>query len=607
MVLQLLSHSKKNAKGKIYTYYSLAEPYWDGKKNKKRDLGYIGTLTPLQVQQIRNTLKVTQSLDTFTATFDDLIFEDHWRYLDLAFLNHLWDQEWKGLSSIFPTPEETSNTRKKDISTADVAKLLTFYRCLDPGSYLSSVEWFETTACNLILDIDPIHFNESRIYRELTVIEQQKEKIEQWLYQTLKKRNEKSMRIIFYDLTDSYFEGRKCPTAKPGRTKANGFREKRIILSLLVNSEGYPFSWKILEDYTADVSTLMKNTDSWQKQFNFSKIIIVFDRGMVSDENLQNLENNESYLYITAVDKNQIAGVERVKLERFKEFTNTTTEKEILSKGLKKYDETTFYEDLGADSSSRRHILVFNPDLLKDQRKTREELIEKAMTELEEEKKSLLNAKKSRNVKPTEQRIEEILRKLGVHSNINYRLESVNLSGKNDSWISSFNLTYERNVETIKKAMLTDGIWMLVTNIIETIEPEEYRLGPEELIRAYRDKNMIEEAFRDIKSFIKFQPTFVYTDDHVRAHYTICILSYLLDITVTNKLRQRPIEGIGSVEKVHKILRRCEIGKLGMKGTEYSGLKLMPLTDEQSSILKLFDSNYLARIDYLKSIGVKGL
>jgi hypothetical protein len=68
MVIQLLSHSKKNAKGKTYTYYSLAEPYWDGKKNKKRNLGYIGTLTPLQVQQIRNTLRVTQSSDTFTAT-----------------------------------------------------------------------------------------------------------------------------------------------------------------------------------------------------------------------------------------------------------------------------------------------------------------------------------------------------------------------------------------------------------------------------------------------------------------------------------------------------------------------------------------------------------
>jgi transposase len=453
--------------------------------------------------------------------------------------------------------------------------------------------------------MDPLHINESRFYRELTTIEKQKEKIEQWLYQTLKNRNDKSMRIVFYDLSDSYFEGRKCPIAKPGRTKANGFREKRIVLSLLVNSEGYPFSWKILEDYTADVSTLTKNTDLWKQQFNFSKIILVFDRGMVSDENLLNLENKHSYLYITALDKPQIAGVEMINLVRFKDFTNEITEKEILSKGLTKYDEVTFYEDMGIDSSDRRHILIFNSDLLKDQRKTREKLIDIAIKELEEEKKSLLDAKKSRNLKPTEHRISEILRKRGVQSFIDPKYESINIYGESGLSISSFNLTYERNVEAIKKAMLLDGIWMLVTNITQTLESEEDRLKPEELISAYRDKNRIEEAFRDVKSFIKFQPTFVYTDDHVRAHYTICILSYLLDVTVTNRLRQKPIEGIGSVDKVHKILRGCEVGKLRMKGDDCGGLKLMPLTDGQKSVLKLFDCDYLMRRDFLKSIGVK--
>lgn len=605
MVMQLLSHSKKNAKGKTYTYYSIAEPYWEDNKNKKRNLFYLGSLTPPQAQQIRNILKVTQSEDTFTATFEDLLFENHYRYLDIAFLNHLWDQEWKGLSSIFPSPEETSNTRQKEISTADIAKLFTFYRCLDPGSYLSAVEWFETTTCNLLLDMEPGQINESRFYRELTEIEKQKEKIEQWLYQTLKNRNEKSMRIVFYDLSDSYFEGRKCPIAKPGRTKANGFREKRIVLSLLVNSEGYPFSWKILEDYTADVSTLTKNTDLWQKQFNFSKIILVFDRGMVSDENLLNLENKQSYLYITALDKPQIAGVEKINLKRFKDFTNEITEKEILSKGLTKYDDVTFYEDMGVDSTPRRHILIFNSDLLKDQRKTREKLIDIAIKELEEEKASLLDAKKSRNLKPTEYKISEILRKRGVQSFIDTKLESNNLSGKTGSSISSFNLTYEINVEAIKKAMLLDGIWMLITNITETLESEEDRLKPEELINAYRDKNRIEEAFRNVKSFIKFQPTFVYTDDHVRAHYTICILSYLLDVTITNRLRQKPIEEIGSVEKVHRILRRCEVGKLSVKGSDRTGLKLMPITDEQKSVLRLFDCNYIVKGEFLKSLGIK--
>src|SRR5659263_495265 len=259
------------------------------------------------------------------------------------------------------------NAKGKTYTYYNIAKLLTFYRCLDPGSYLSAVEWFETTTCNLLLDMEPRQVNESRFYRELTAIENQKEKIEQWLYQTLKNRNEKSMRIVF---------------------------------SLLVNSEGYPFSWKILEDYTADVSTLTKNTDLWQKQFNFSKIILVFDRGMVSDENLLNLENKQSYLYITALDKPQIAGVEKINLKRFKYFTNEITEKEILLKGLTKYDDVTFYEDMGVDSTSRRHILIFNSDLLKDQRKTREKLIDIAIKELEEEKTALLDAKKAEILNP---------------------------------------------------------------------------------------------------------------------------------------------------------------------------------------------------------------
>ncbi|MEA1997909.1 MAG: hypothetical protein U9N61_01095, partial [Euryarchaeota archaeon] len=358
--MHLSSHTRKK-NGKTYKYYSIAESYWEDGKNKKRILKYLGALPPLQAQQVRNALKATQSVDTFVATFGDLLFVDHWRYLDVAFLNHLWDKEWR-LSDIFPLPRDSSKTRKKDVPTADVAKILTFCRCLDPGSYLSAVEWFGTTACNHIVGVDGAHFNESRVYRELTVIEQQKERIESWLYQTLIKRDKESMRIIFYDLSDSYFEGKKCALAKPGRTKANGFRDKRIVLSILVNSEGYPFSWEILEDYTSDVGTLKGNSDRWKQKFDFSGLIMVFDRGMVSDENLRHLEGG-GYLYITAMDKDQIAGVDGSDLERFKDFTDGTTEKEMLSKGFSRYDDVTYYCDLGVANNGRRHVLLFNRDL----------------------------------------------------------------------------------------------------------------------------------------------------------------------------------------------------------------------------------------------------
>lgn len=454
-----------------------------------------------------------------------------------------------------------SKTRRKEISTADVAKILAIYRCLDPGSYLSAVEWLETTACDSIIGIDKEHFNESRIYRELTAIEQQKEAIEQCLYQKLM-----------------------------DRTKAHGFKEKWIILSLLVNSEGYPFSWDILEDYTSDVRTLKGNANTWKQRFKFPRLVMVFDRGMVSDENLRNLEESDNYLYITALDKDQLAGIDGVNLQRFESFSEGTTKDEIVSKGLFRYDDSTYYEDLGVDNRDRRHVLVFNLDLLRAQRKTREKLIEMVFEELKKEKEELLNAKKSRRLKTTERRIDEKLEKLKMRSFVGYSLENVNLNG-----VSSFDLKYWRKTNDIEKARLRDGIWMIVTNISDTVEPKEYRLGPEELISAYLGKNQIEEAFKEVKSFLKFQPTFVHTDEHVRAHYTICILSYLLNMTIANKLKERPINEVGSVRRVYKTLRRCELGRVSVNGINRSGLRLMPLTADQKSILELFNCSCLAQ------------
>jgi len=163
-------------------------------------------------------------------------------------------------------------------------------------------------------------------------------------------------------------------------------KDRRIILSLLVNYEGYPFSWDILEDYTSDVRTLKENADRWAERFEFPKLIMVFDRGMVSDDNLQHLEKDGDYLYVTALDKDQLAGVEGANLERFEAITEETAIDKIISAGFSRYDDSTYYEDLGVDRDGRRHVLVFNLDLLKAQQKTREDLIEIALKEICKEK-----------------------------------------------------------------------------------------------------------------------------------------------------------------------------------------------------------------------------
>ncbi|MEA1999640.1 MAG: IS1634 family transposase [Euryarchaeota archaeon] len=580
-----------------HDYYSLVEPYRENGKNRHRVIEYLSGLTPVEVQQIRRGLAVMKGLDIETAKVEDMIFESHWRYLDVAFLNFIWKQ-WK-LSKIFPRSDG------KDVQTSEIVEILTLYRCLDPGSYLSAVDWFSKTALDRIIHIDGQHINKSRIFRELDLIGDKKEDIERYLYKTLKKQDGDSMHIVFYDLTDSYFEGRKCEIASAGRTKSNGFRKKRVVLSLLVNSAGYPFAWDILEDYTADVETIKGLSVQWKTEFNFedNEILLVFDRGMVSDENLKHLEL-EKYKYITALDKNQIPNTQNVNIERFESINEENTIEQILKMGFRKYDDTTYYEDLGT-ADGRHYVLVFNPGLHIDQRKSRKELIQRAKDYLDEENKALSGAKKSRNRDKTRGKIDKQLKVMKAMNFVDYDLKPLVIQTEGKK-INSFRIVpkeTDETMEAIKKAGRTDGLWTIVTNT-SSKEGDKNRFAEDDLIRAYRDKNQIEQAFKDVKSFIKIQPFNVWTPKHVRAHYTICVLSYLLDITIANRLKEADIS-VKSPQKVYEVFKDGIIGKITIKSTGDEFLKLRSTQSQQKSILKLFQSENVVRKGYLKSIGIK--
>jgi len=510
-----------------HNYYSLVEPYRENGKNRHRVIKYLSGLTQDEAQQVRRGLAVMKGLEIKTIKVEDLIFENHWRYLDVAFLDVIWKQ-WK-LSKIFP------QSAGKDVQTSEIAKILTLYRCLDPGSYLSVVDWLNKTALDRILHINCQHIDKSRIFRELDLIEDKKEDIERYLYRALKKRGEDGMHIVFYDLTDSYFEGRKCELASAGRTKSNGFRKKRVVLSLLVNSRGYPFAWDILEDYTADVETIKNLSIQWKTEFRFgdNEIVLVFDRGMVSDENLKHLEL-EKYKYITALDKNQIPNMQNVNIERFESINEENMTEQIIKMGFKKYDDSTYYETVGT-VDGRRYVMIFNPEMLKDQRKSRKELIQRAKDYLDKENEALSGAKKSRNSDKTRDRIDKQLKVAKAMNFVDYDLKPLVIK-EDGKEINSFRIVpkeTDENREAIKKKERTDGLWTIVTNT-PSKGGDKNGFTEDDLIRAYRDKNQIEQAFKDVKSFIKIQPFNVWTPKHVRAHYTICVLSYLLETLSKN-------------------------------------------------------------------------
>jgi len=169
-----------------------------------------------------------------------------------------------------------------------------------------------------------------------------------------------------------------------------------------------------------------------------------------------------------------------------------------------KYDDQTYYQNLGI-VDGRRYVLIFNPDMYVDENNSREKLIIRAKAYLEEESKALSKAEKSRNKSTTRNRIDKELKTMKVDKFIEYDLESLVINNK-EKEVNSFRIIpkeTDATKEAIKQAKRTDGLWVIVTNN-SGLEKEGKKLTEEDLISAYRDKNQIEQAFRDVKSFIKY-------------------------------------------------------------------------------------------------------
>jgi len=82
-----------------------------------------------------------------------------------------------------------------------------------------------------------------------------------------------------------------------------------------------------------------------------------------------------------------------------------------------------------------------------------------------------------------------------------------------------------------------------------------------------------------------------------------------LNVTVTNNLRKHGIEGITSVHKAYKELKRYEIGGIEVKGTKHAGKKIMDpthISDNLIDLLELFKCEHLITDKYLKSIKIIG-
>ena len=137
-----------------------------------------------------------------------------------------------------------------------------------------------------------------RLYRALDRIVEHKEALEEHLALRWKDLFGASFDVLLYDLTSTYFEGEAQEVDKARRGYSRDHRPdcKQIIIALVVTPEGFPLSYEVFAGNRADVTTLEEMLEAVERKYGRARRVWVFDRGIVSEENLQRLRRRGSQL-----------------------------------------------------------------------------------------------------------------------------------------------------------------------------------------------------------------------------------------------------------------------------------------------------------------------
>jgi transposase len=290
------------------------------------------------------------------------------------------------------------------------------------------------------------------------------------------------------------------------------------------------------------VVDLGSNVEACRGRFGLKNVTLVFDRGIVSDENLDEIDE-QGLKYVSALDKDQIAGIGAIDWDVLTGISWDNFKERLHAWDC--YDESLYFEDLGL-YEGRRYILGFNPQRCRDERMSRQEKMAAFDAFLLAKNRDLSEAVRSRKFEKTKQAVIHELKRLKIkkyfHDPVLTEIirERTNKQGKVIS-IQSFQASIQKKSDQIALAERLDGLCVFVSNHIDAHD-KTFVFSGQQIICAYRDKTKIEDAFKHIKFFLKIRPFYVYREAHVRAVYSICVLAYFLNKNLAE--RRKKIDGV---------------------------------------------------------------
>ena len=532
--IYLYHQPRKTKKEGTVSYYSLAVCYKENGKNMKKVLQYLGRLSDSEADNYRTLLHIVNNSKSPSQLVDlqDIILEEEKNYFDSLIVSELWKQI--GLDKVFSSQKKGNQS----LTTEQVVKILTINRIIDPTSKIGTINWFQEMLLSTIMNIDGEGYTKNKVFNELPKIHQTKERIEELFWKFSTNCNASEFEVYYFDGSTSWFEGTKCKLSKYALEKTRSFYSHVVGLMLITDRKGYPVAWEVVEGNKKDSTEFKPLIERARKKYNIKEITYCFDRGVASIRNFNYIKDNQSK-FISGIRDNQINKIfnldkfvsTRDKILTYSNLLKDDQKGILPINGFYSANKKVFYRDLGVNNKMR-HIVSFNVHIYKTEKNDRDRRIHQSLFGINKLNLLFLNRSKELDFEEAEKQLLEVFKKNKTFQFFSYTLKPIVTNNKIGSW----RIEVKSLEDKIREASLTDGMMVYVTDHIEKKDKVNFNVSSFDIIDHYRNKYVVENAFRELKSFLDLRPFYVRTEDHVKAHYDIGIIAYFINNYIYEKL-----------------------------------------------------------------------
>jgi transposase len=510
----------RSSSGTVNEYVRVVEAYREGGKVKQRVVADLGRKDLL----LEILPKLRRLLTGEAPEPDDPQFGEAPDWGPVLVVRALFEQ--LGLWDIL----DQHLGRAKGVPFADRAFVLVANRLIAPASEHGLAGWLETDfVCDRKGRRFIPHWHQRRRvrihprqrdawYRTLDQLHAAKDRIEVALYHRLRDLFSFKPELVLYDITSTYFEGAgPHDFARHGYSRDGKSQNVQVIVGVVMVA-GWPIAHHVWEGNRVDHSTVQDVISDLRKRFEFGRLVFVGDRGMVTDENIESITNDQ-HGFLVGIKRRRNpkldAWLDAVDDSKWIDCPGGINARERQANPLR-----TRAQEVPSGDPAVRVIVIDSDERRAYEQSKREQAMERAREKLEK-LKARVAAGGLKQPEKIGAAVERIMQRYHGYRYFDWKLDG----GVLEFSESETHLGHEKKIE---------GKYVIATS--------ENGLSVLDAVALYKDLTEVESGFRQLKDVMSLRPIHHQVEPRVKAHIFVAALALLVQRLLGRRLQEAGVD-----------------------------------------------------------------